>query len=126
MGEEQGILFSPEYNHSIRVEARPEKVTSDAGALVMREVMDRLSYSRLFARHLTDARAPERITHPQIELLRTVLLLLAQGWSKGGASSRTWGFCGRTPRFGRRFRGVCNLTNKRPHPESAEARSRFH
>lgn len=82
MGEEQGILFSPEYNRSIRVEARPEKLTSDAGALVMREVMDRLGYSRLFSRHLTDPRVPGRITHPQIELLRTALLLLAQGWSE--------------------------------------------
>lgn len=82
MGEEQGILFSPEYNHAIQVEARPEKLTSDAGVLVMREVMDRLGDSSLFARYLTDPRVPERIKHPQIELLRTTLLLLAQGWSE--------------------------------------------
>lgn len=82
MGEEQGILFSPEYNRSIRVVARPEKLTSDAGALVMREVMDRLGYSKLFARHLTDPRVSGRVKHPQIELLRTALLLLAQGWSE--------------------------------------------
>ena len=82
MGEEQGILFSPEYNRSIRVEARPERLTSDAGVLVMREVMDRLGYSRLFSRHLTDPRVSGRITHPQIELLRTGLLLLIQGWSE--------------------------------------------
>jgi hypothetical protein len=82
MGEEQGTLFSPEYNCSVRVEARPEKLTSDAGALVMREVMDRLGYSTLFARHLTDPRVPGRTKHPQIELLRTALLLLAQGWSE--------------------------------------------
>ncbi len=30
MGEAQGTLFSPEYNRSIQVEARPEKLTSDA------------------------------------------------------------------------------------------------
>jgi len=82
MGEEQGTLFSPEYNRSIRVEARPEKLTSDTGALVMREVMDRLGYSKLFARHLTDPRVPGRVKHPQTELLRTALLLLAQGWSE--------------------------------------------
>jgi hypothetical protein len=81
MGEEQGTLFSPEFNQSVGVEARPEKLTSDAGALLMREVMDRLGYSTLFARHLTDPRAPGRVTHPQPELLRTALLLLAQGWS---------------------------------------------
>jgi len=81
MGEEQGTLFSPEYNRSIRVEARPEKLTSDAGALLMRGVMERLGYSGLLARHLTDPRVPGRVTHPQIELVRTALLLLAQGWS---------------------------------------------
>src|SRR4028118_710677 len=82
MGEEQGILFSPEYNRSIQVEARPEKLTADAGALLMREVMERLGYSELFAQHLTDPRVAERVTHPQIELLRTALLLLTQGWSE--------------------------------------------
>lgn len=81
MGEEQGTLFSPEYNRSIRVEARPEKLTSDAGALLMREVMERLGYSELIARHLTDSRVPGRVRHSQAELVRTVLLLLAQGWS---------------------------------------------
>jgi hypothetical protein len=81
MGEEQGTLFCPEYNQSVRVEARPEKLTSDAGALLMREVMERLGYSGLIERHLTDPRVPGRVTHPQIELVRTALLLLAQGWS---------------------------------------------
>lgn len=82
MGEEQGTLFFPEYNRSIQVEARPEKLTADAGALLMREVMERLGYSELFAQHLTDPRVAERVTHPQIELLRTALLLLTQGWSE--------------------------------------------
>jgi hypothetical protein len=81
MGEEQGTLFSPEYNRSIQVEGRPEKLTADAGALLMREVMERLGYSGLIERHLTDLRVPGRVTHPQIELVRTALLLLAQGWS---------------------------------------------
>ncbi|MDQ3493241.1 MAG: IS1380 family transposase [Chloroflexota bacterium] len=81
MGEQQGTLFSPEYNRSIQVEARPEKLTCDAGALLMREVMERLGYGRLFEKHLTDPRNPGQVTHPQAELLRTALLLLVQGWS---------------------------------------------
>lgn len=81
MGEEQSTLFSPEYNRSIQVEARPEKLTSDAGALLMREVMERLGYSELVARHLTDPRVAGRVRHSQAELVRTALLLLAQGWS---------------------------------------------
>lgn len=81
MGEDQGTLFSPEYNHAVRVEARPEKLTSDAGALLMREVMERLGYSELIRKHLTDLRVPGQVIHPHVELVRTALLLLAQGWS---------------------------------------------
>lgn len=81
MGEEQGTLFSPEYNHAVRVEARPEKLTSDAGVLLMREVMERLGYSELIGKHLTDLRVPGQVIHPHVELVRTALLLLAQGWS---------------------------------------------
>lgn len=81
MGEEQGTLFSPEYNRSIQVEARPEKLTCDAGALLMRELMERLGYGELLQKHLTDPRNPGQVTHPQAELLRTALLLLVQGWS---------------------------------------------
>ncbi len=81
MGEEQGTLFSPEYNRSIHVEARPERLSSDGGALLLRELMERLGYTALFRKHLSDPRDPDRVTHPFQELLRTTLLLQAQGWS---------------------------------------------
>jgi hypothetical protein len=81
MGESQGTLFPLEFNRSIHLEARPERVSSESGALLMRELMDRLGYRRLFERHLRDRRDPERVTHPFTELLRTAILLLAQGWS---------------------------------------------
>ncbi len=81
MGESQGNLFSLEFNRSIHVEARPEFVSGESGALLMRELMDRLGYPELLARHLRDPRDPARVTHPFIELLRTALLMLVQGWS---------------------------------------------
>jgi hypothetical protein len=81
MGESQGTLFPLEFNRSIHLEARPERVSGEAGALLMRELMDRLGYPRLFARHLRDPRDQTRVTHPFQELLRTAVLLLAQGWS---------------------------------------------
>ena len=81
MGDSQGTLFSLEYNRSIHIEARPERVSGDAGALLLRQLMDRLGYPELFARHLRDPRDPARVTHPFQELLRTAVLLLAQGWS---------------------------------------------
>ena len=81
MGESQGTLFPLEFNRSIHLEARPERVSGDSGALLMRELMDRLGYTRLFERHLHDPRDPARVTHPFQELLCTAVLLLAQGWS---------------------------------------------
>src|ERR1700745_4256046 len=81
MGESQGTLFPLEFNRSIRLEARPELVSGESGALLMRELMDRLGYPRLFARHLRDPRDASRVTHPFEELLRTAVLLLVQGWS---------------------------------------------
>lgn len=81
MGELQGTLFQPEFNRSIRVEARPERLTADAGAVLGRVLMDRTGLSDLFREHLTDPRDPDRVVHPYLELLRTAVLLPAQGWS---------------------------------------------
>lgn len=80
MGEQQSTLFVPDFNRSIQVEARPDRLSGDAGALVLREVFSRLSLEEFFEEKLVDPRRPELITHPQIELLRSHLLLLAQGW----------------------------------------------
>jgi hypothetical protein len=81
MGDSQGTLFPLEFNRSIHLEARPDLVSGESGSLLMRELMDRLGYPRLFARHLRDYRDAARVTHPFEELLRTAVLLLAQGWS---------------------------------------------
>jgi hypothetical protein len=43
--------------------------------------MDRLGFGALFRTHLRDLRDPDRVTHPFVELLRTALLMLTQGWS---------------------------------------------
>ncbi|HYX18686.1 MAG TPA: IS1380 family transposase [Nostoc sp.] len=80
MGDSQGNLFSLEFNRSIHLEARPECVSGESGSLLMRELMDRLGYPELLARHLCDARDAARVKHPFQELLRTALLMLVQGW----------------------------------------------
>jgi hypothetical protein len=73
-------LFQPRFNRSLVVEARPERLTQESGAVLLREVMDRLRLSRWLTERLVDTRNPDLITHPLSELLRTSLLLLAQGW----------------------------------------------
>lgn len=79
MGEEES-LFRPEFNGSIRVEARAERLTSEAGAVLLREVLERLGITEWLAEKLVDSRNPELVTHPLSELLNTSLLLLGQGW----------------------------------------------
>jgi hypothetical protein len=80
VGEAQSTLFALDFNRSIHVEARPERLTGDAGSVLLREVFSRLDLDRFFEERLIDPRRPELILHPQIELLRTEVLLLAQGW----------------------------------------------
>jgi hypothetical protein len=69
-----------EFNGSVRLEARAERLTSEAGAVLLREVDERLGLSRWLGKHLKDPRDAKRITHPLLELVRTQVLLLAQGW----------------------------------------------
>lgn len=72
--------FSLEFNGSVRLEAREERLTSEAGAVVLREVDERLGLTRWLGGRLKDTRDERRITHSLRELVRTNLLLLAQGW----------------------------------------------
>jgi hypothetical protein len=79
LGEEL-TLFRAEFNGSLRVEARPERLTSEAGVVMLREVIERLGITRWLMERLEDPRHPELITHPMSELITTSLLMLAQGW----------------------------------------------
>lgn len=80
MGEEQGTLFSLDFNRSVRVESRAERLTADAGVLLLRELSDKLGMAGLVARCLSDPRDPARTRHPFIELFHTRILSLVQGW----------------------------------------------
>jgi hypothetical protein len=69
-----------DFNRSVRLEVRPERVTSDAGALLLREIMHKLQIDRWLGDSLVDFRREDLVTHPWRELLRTKLILLCQGW----------------------------------------------
>lgn len=72
--------FRVDFNGSLRIEGRPERLTSEAGAIVLREVMGRVGIIEWLDERLVDPRKPEFITHSLSELMRTSLLLLGQGW----------------------------------------------
>ena len=69
------------FNGSIDVKAVDESVSADAGALPMRELMERTGIVRWLEEHLIDDRRPGSVSHSVGSLLRTSLLLIAQGHS---------------------------------------------
>ena len=81
MGEVDLTSFPLTFNGSIKVEARPERLTGDLGTLILRELDERLGWTDFLAGRLRDPRNPLFITHPIVELLRTRMYMIAQGWN---------------------------------------------
>ena len=79
MGEKH-TLFTPSFNGSLQVEARPYRLTAEPGAVILREVIERLGTVDWLVKRLVDPRRQDLITHPLAELLNTELLLIGQGW----------------------------------------------
>jgi hypothetical protein len=72
--------FATSFNASLSIEARPERLTGDAGAVLVREVIERTGIIAWMTARLHDPRQPYLVTYPLAELLRTMLVLFAQGW----------------------------------------------
>ena len=68
------------FNRSLRVESRAERLTGDAGAVVLREIMERSGIVDWMIPQLTDPRRQEDVVHDLASLIRTSVLLAAQGW----------------------------------------------
>jgi hypothetical protein len=81
MGEGHGRLFDLTFNRSIKLRQADPLITSDAGALLLREVDHRLGLTADLAAGLYDPRDPERIRYEQVELLRQHLYGLALGYA---------------------------------------------
>jgi hypothetical protein len=50
MGERQACLFEPTHNRSIKLRQADSRITSDAGALLLRELDHRLGWTAAAAR----------------------------------------------------------------------------
>ncbi len=68
------------FNKSLRVESRAERLTGDAGAVVLREILERSGIVEWMAPRLSDPRRQEDVVHDLPSLIRTSVLLAAQGW----------------------------------------------
>jgi hypothetical protein len=82
MGEVQGTRFPFRFNGPLRIRETSERMTGDAGAILLREIGERLGLWKLLERSLEDPRDPGRVKHPFIELIRTAVLAPAQGWTR--------------------------------------------
>jgi len=82
MGSEgQRYLFEPSFNRAVKVKRADDRISSNGGALLLREVDHRLSLLADLAKVLTDPRRPERTRYSLAELLRERVYALALGYS---------------------------------------------
>lgn len=79
MGEAKDSVGNLSFNGSIRVEGRPDRLTSLGGAVLLREADERIGFSASLAAKLEDPRNPLLVTHPMAELVRARLYAIALG-----------------------------------------------
>lgn len=72
--------WKPTCNSSVSVQLSNRKISSDGGALLLREVLDRSGVIDRLDQQLIDSRNPARVVHSLSSQLRTVLIQRALGW----------------------------------------------
>src|SRR5690554_1909039 len=72
--------WKPACNPSVSVRLSGRKNSSDGGAFLLREVMDRSGLCERLDQQLTDSREPARIRHSLSSQVRTLLIQRALGW----------------------------------------------
>src|SRR5258708_4983210 len=81
MGEAQKWLFEPSFNRAVKFCTSDDRITWDAGFVLLREADPRLGLTEWLAQGLFDPRRQDLIRYQLVELLRERLYALAQGYS---------------------------------------------
>jgi hypothetical protein len=68
------------FNRSLSIETRPERLTGDPGAVLLREVLDATGIVPWMTAQMKDDRRQADVVHDLPSLVRTMVLLAAQGW----------------------------------------------
>lgn len=68
------------FNRSLSIETRAERLTGDPGAVLLREVLDATGIVPWMTKRMKDDRRMADVVHDLPSLLRTMVLLAAQGW----------------------------------------------
>ena len=71
---------TPGFNRSLRIESRADWLTGDPGVVLLREILERSGIVGWMTSRMRDPRRQEDVTHDLASLIRTVVLLAAQGW----------------------------------------------
>ncbi len=71
---------TPSFNRSLRIESRTDRLTGDPGAVMLREILERSGILGWMTTRLKDPRSQVDVTHDLASLIRTCVLLSAQGW----------------------------------------------
>ncbi|GHE03844.1 hypothetical protein U879_21490 [Defluviimonas sp. 20V17] len=71
---------TPGFNRSLRIESRADRLTGDPGVVVLREILERSGIVGWMTSRMRDPRRQEDVTHDLASLIRTCVLLAAQGW----------------------------------------------
>lgn len=79
MGEVQSTLFEPKFNRAIKVQTSEQRITSHAGAVLLREADHQLGLVESLAEQLDDPRNPKKVRYTATELLRERIYALALG-----------------------------------------------
>jgi hypothetical protein len=79
MGEAQCSVFEPEFNRSIKVQTTDQRITSHAGAILLREFDHQLGLTESIGEQVIDPRDPDKVRYTATELLRERIYALALG-----------------------------------------------
>jgi len=75
-----GLVFTPQGRRAVIADFEGGAITSDAGALLLREVDRRLGLTEAIDAIVPDPRDPLRLTHTQLTLLRQRIYGIAMGY----------------------------------------------
>ena len=81
MGEAGPVFFEPSFNRAIKVRSRDERITSDAGVLLVREADERLGLIKSLVERLHDKRKSTKVRYRLSELLRERLYALVLNYN---------------------------------------------
>jgi hypothetical protein len=81
-----GVAF--DFNRSVLVSGSEQRLSSDAGAMLLRQLDDRLGFTRELVPTLIDLRDPRFVSYTLDALLRERVYMLALGWKDQNDANR--------------------------------------